>query len=352
MKNLWSGVLANGKRTTVLMANDLKELSEHLGAYGGNVLWVFDTNTSNMFKQMPANRVVIESGEIHKNLNSLLRIISTAAECGMARDSIFIGFGGGVVCDMTSFASSLYMRGTRLTLVPTTLLCMCDACLGGKAAIDFNGQKNLLGSFYPAQEVLVCSDTLRTLSDAEYINGLGEVIKHAILSPDDQLYKLLVSRRSEILKRDKSVMEEMIALSLQVKAHYLEQDPDETKGIRQMLNLGHTFGHALESSSRFTRFSHGQCVAWGTCRAFEAGVALGLSDPSYAQGALKLFKSFGYEIEYRIGRGDWIEFISHIALDKKKLGGKVMFVIPLSQGNCKLMPLDQSLIQKLVIAHY
>ncbi|MBJ2356466.1 3-dehydroquinate synthase family protein [Sphaerochaeta sp. S2] len=350
MKSMVTTQLDNGKQTEVLLADDLKDLSVHLGEYGRLVLWVFDTNTAKLFKQLPPSHVVLESGESAKNFSSLERILSAALDEGLARDGRIIGFGGGVVCDMSAFAASVYMRGCRLTLVPTTLLAMVDASLGGKAAIDFKGMKNMVGSFYPASEVLISIDTLRTLNDKEFLNGLAEVVKHALLSQDEELYKFLLVRKNEILSRDPKTLAALVELSLKVKQWYIEQDPTETKGIRQSLNLGHTFGHALESSSHYLMWGHGACVAWGTCRALEAGVALGVTDKAYASGVTKLFKSFGYDIEYRIGRGDWIEYRDHLLKDKKKADGKVQFVLLEKQGSTVLSPLDLQLIQHLVIA--
>lgn len=352
MREVLQTTLAGGRKTTVYAADDLADLSHRLGDYGRNVLWVFDTHTAKLFKQLPPYHIVLESGEEHKDIKSLLRIISAASEFGMARDSRFIGFGGGVVADMTALAASLYMRGCRLTLVPTTLLCMCDATLGGKTAIDFQGSKNLIGTFYPAEDVLLSTDTLRTLPDKEYHNGMGEILKHALLCKDTSLTMFLVGHRSEILRRDSAVVTKMLELSLAVKQSYIEQDPTETKGIRQMLNLGHTFGHALESISHFGRFSHGECVAWGTCKALEAASSLGICEPSFAESGIKLFKMYGYDTAFRIGRGEWIEYRNHLAHDKKKRDGKVQFVIPERQGVCTLMPLDESLVQKLVIQQY
>jgi 3-dehydroquinate synthase len=350
MKTMMTATLAHGQQSTVLVADDLKDLASHLGSYGRLVMWVFDTNTAKLFKQLPPNHIVLESGESSKNFTSLERIISAALEEGLARDGRIIGFGGGVVCDMAAFAASIYMRGCHLTLVPTTLLAMVDASLGGKTAIDYRGVKNIVGSFYPASEILLCIDTLRTLNEKEYLNGLAEVIKHALLSQDEDLYRFLLVKKNEILSRDVKTLEEMLMLSLTVKKWYIEQDPTETKGLRQMLNLGHTFGHALESSSHFSLFGHGACVAWGTCRALEAGVALGVTDKSYGVGATKLFKSYGYAIDHRIGRGDWIEFRDHLLKDKKKVDGKVQFVLLESQGKAVLRPLELQMVQQLVIA--
>ncbi|MGE4454096.1 MAG: 3-dehydroquinate synthase family protein [Sphaerochaeta sp.] len=350
MKSMVKAQLENGRQTEVLLADDLKDLSAHLGEYGRLVLWVFDTNTAKLFKQLPPSHVVLESGESAKHFSSLERILGSALDEGLGRDGRIIGFGGGVVCDMAAFAASIYMRGCRLTLVPTTLLAMVDASLGGKTAIDFKGMKNMVGSFYPASEVLISIDTLRTLSEKEFLNGLAEVIKHALLSQDEELYKFLLVRKNEILSRDVKALSVLVELSLKVKRWYIEQDPTETLGIRQSLNLGHTFGHALESSSHYLMWGHGACVAWGTCRALEAGISLGITDKAYASGAIKLFKSFGYDIEYRIGRGDWIEFRDHLLKDKKKVDGKVRFVLMEKQGKTILSPLDLSLIQHLVIA--
>ncbi|MGH0054254.1 MAG: 3-dehydroquinate synthase, partial [Sphaerochaetaceae bacterium] len=251
MKSMVTTQLGNDRQTEVLLADDLKDLSAHLGEYGRLVLWVFDTNTAKLFKQLPPSHIVLESGESAKNFSSLERILSAALDEGLARDGRIIGFGGGVVCDMSAFAASIYMRGCRLTLVPTTLLAMVDASVGGKTAIDFKGMKNMVGTFFPASEVLISIDTLRTLNDKEFLNGLAEVIKHALLSQDEELYKFLLVRKNEILNRDTKALAALVELSLKVKQWYIEQDPSETLGIRQSLNLGHTFGHALESSSHY-----------------------------------------------------------------------------------------------------
>lgn len=347
---MMTATLAHGQQTTVLLADDLKDLAAHLGSYGRSVMWVFDTNTAKLFKQLPPSNIVLESGESSKNFSSLERIISAALEEGLARDGRIIGFGGGVVCDMAALAGSIYMRGCNLTLVPTTLLSMVDASLGGKTAIDYKGVKNIVGSFYPASEVLMCIDTLRTLNEKEFLNGLAEVIKHALLSQDEVLYKFLLVKKNEILSRDSKTLEQLLYHSLEVKKWYIEQDPLEKKGLRQLLNLGHTFGHALESSSHFTLFGHGASIAWGTCRALEAGVSLGITDKAYAVGATKLFKSYGYAIDHRIGRGDWIEFRDHLLKDKKKVDGKIQFVFLESQGKAVLRPLDLKMVQQLVIA--
>ncbi|MBR1920221.1 MAG: 3-dehydroquinate synthase [Spirochaetales bacterium] len=344
--------LQDGKRTKVLIAKDIKDLSLHLSGYGRNVMWVFDRNSAALFTELPEQRVVLEAGEIHKSWKSIELILSAAVNYGLARDSIFIGFGGGVVCDMTALASSLYMRGARLVLVPTTLLCMVDASVGGKTAIDFANAKNLIGSFYPAEEVLICTDTLRTLPENEYLCGLGEVVKHSFLTKSTELYDFMMANRDPILHRNRELVAEMVRMSIQVKADFIEKDPTEQKGIRSFLNLGHTFAHALESSGNFASFSHGKAVAWGCSRALELGVLMGITDRAFADRCNKILRAYRFDIDYRIGRGDWLSFYQALAKDKKKLGGHVKFVLLQDQGEPLLTVVDPKLIQSVVIASY
>lgn len=350
MEKVFTVTLQSGKTTDVFFADSIKDLSSKLSSYGLNALWVFDTNTAPLFKNLPPNRIVLESGEKSKNWKSIERIISAALDFHLARDSYFIAFGGGVVCDMTALASSLYMRGTKLILVPTTLLCMVDASVGGKTAIDYAGAKNLIGTFNPAQDVLISSDVLRTLSESEYISGLGEVLKHAILSDNEDLYNFLVNNKDKVLNRDRATVTEMVKLSIAVKNNYIERDPEEKKGIRSALNLGHTFAHALESITHFSGISHGKAVAWGCGRAFEASYELGLIDEAFYKKVSSLFEMYPFDMSYRVGRGEWLDFQEAIGKDKKRMSGNVKFVLIEGFGKPVLKQLDMKLVQRIVIA--
>lgn len=340
--------LSGGRSTDVISLKDIKDLSKKLGSYGNNVMWVFDSNSAGLFRDLPEKRIILEPGEREKNLKSLEKIISRALDYNLARDSRFIAFGGGVVCDMTALAASLYMRGARLTLVPTTLLSMVDASLGGKTAIDYEGGKNLIGTFYPAEEVLISIDTLRTLPEKEFKCGLGEVLKHAFLSEDRRLWDYLVSNRESIQKRDKATLSELVSISLEVKRSYLEKDPEETKGIRSFLNFGHTFGHALESIQNFS-LSHGEAVAWGLGRALEAGYVAGITPRDLFEEGLELLRLYNYDTGYRIGRGEWLSFTSALRKDKKKSSGTVKFVLLGKDGRPILSPLEDNIVRNAVI---
>lgn len=348
MEKKMSLSLSEGKTSDVYFAKDIKDLSTGLSSYGDNVFWVFDTNSARLFSSLPEKRIVIDSGETNKNLKSLEKIIERALSFGSARDTRFLAFGGGVICDMTALASSLYMRGTRLTLVPTTLLCMVDATLGGKTAIDYLGAKNLVGTFYPAEDIVISIDTLRTLPDKEFKSGLGEVIKHAFLTEDPSLLSFLHENREKILKRDKETLNIMVEDSLLVKKKFIEADPRETKGIRSFLNLGHTFAHALESMAGY-RISHGEAVAWGLLRAIEASYITNLCNKDLYDLAYAILKEYGYDVDYRIGRGDWIAYFEALKKDKKKSNGSVKFVLLESLGKPCLLPLEEKYIRAVTL---
>ena len=330
------------KQTTVRFLDS----SELLNFDYKTVLTTFDTNTRKLFpKNIPVNEFVLEPGEITKKWESVGAIISKAIEIGAARDSLFVGVGGGVICDMAAFAGSIYMRGTDIVLIPTSLLAMADAAFGGKTGIDFQGYKNMIGTFVPASEVRICIDLLKSLPDREYMNGLGEIIKHGLLR-DIEILKILNNEYKSVLARNRDVLTELVDRSIKVKGWYVEQDAVES-GIRAHLNLGHTFGHALESVSGFTGISHGEAVVWGIIKALETGILMGLTDPSWLSEVLSLVEKYSYNLETP-------KNINHEALidalkkDKKKKGGAVQFVLQRKQGDTFLSPVDYSLLKDVL----
>lgn len=347
MNKLFSVPLKGGNVTDVFNVDSIDELCAYLESVRADKLYVFDTNTAQILPSLPARSIVLPSGEKEKRWASIDRILSKALSLGMARDSIFVAIGGGVILDMTAFAASVYMRGSRCILVPTTLLSAVDATLGGKTGIDYGDAKNIVGTFYPAESVLIAPDTLSTLSDREFRCGLGEVIKHAFLSEDRRLYQFLSDNKDRILKRDNDTVSEMIKLSLEVKIHYITLDPEEKKGIRSCLNLGHTFGHALEAMKGYS-ISHGEGVAWGMARAFEAGAAIGITPIPYRDECIALIKSYGFDTDYKICASEMSRFMDAIGKDKKKKGGAVRFVLMEENGKPCLLPLEHDTVKYAV----
>ena len=346
MERIFSVPLKGGQITDVYAFSSIKSLWDNLGIGHDNALFVADTNTQ-CYLPPEANSIVIPAGESEKNWSSIDRILSRALELGLARDSVFVAVGGGVILDMTAFAASVYMRGSRLVLVPTTLLSMVDATLGGKTGIDYGGGKNLVGTFYPSERVMIASAFLSSLPMREYMCGLGEVVKHAFLSHDTRLAEFLLAEKERILARDESIMDRMIRLSLEVKIDYITRDPEEKKGIRSALNLGHTFGHALEALKGFS-ISHGEGVAWGVAKAFQAGVLTGITDREFAAKSISLIEAFGFDSETVISAEDFPSFLAAIAKDKKKKGGEVRFVLMKNQGEPVLTPLDEGVVRRCV----
>ena len=338
-----------GRSTEVWSAASDGDLKARLDSYGKNVLYVFDDNTAPVYGgSLPENSLVLPHGENWKNWDSVDRILTKAFELGLARDSLFIGFGGGVILDMTAFAASVFMRGASAVLVPTTLLAMVDATLGGKTGIDYQGGKNAVGTFFPAQDVLIDSRTLSSLPDKEWRCGLGEVVKHAFLSEDRRLHSFLADNRRCILSRYEEAVSEMIRLSLEVKIWYITRDPEEKLGIRSSLNLGHTFGHAWESMSGFS-VSHGEGVAWGTARALELGMELGVTDKDWGRDALDLLESFPFSLSGRISPDSFPSFLKAVSKDKKKKGGAVRFILMEGQGRPVLRVLSDEEIRRTVV---
>lgn len=347
MENVFNAKLANGKESKVWFTQDLLEMQEKINALGSNILIVTDENTER-YTPNKEKTVVLQSGEEHKNWESLDKILSTAIESGMARDSVFVAIGGGVVCDMTALASALYMRGAKLMLCPTTLLSMVDASVGGKAAIDYHGTKNTVGAFYPAEDIIICLETLKTLSDDQYMCGMGEVVKHAFLADTEELYNFLHSSHDAIMARDLASMHKMVKLSLEVKKNYVERDPMEQHGIRSVLNFGHTFGHALESVSNYG-VSHGEAVVWGMKKALTAGLFLGVTPQDFYLWAIDLIALYPFKADFKVKRSEGEAFLAATKKDKKKSNGTTKFVLLKGLGDPLLTPLSDEQVTVMAL---
>ena len=276
---------------------------------------------------------ILKSGEENKNWESIEKILSSAVEKKLGRDCVFIAVGGGVICDMVSFAASIYMRGCRLVLIPTTLLAMVDASIGGKTGFDFCGIKNLAGTFYPAENIFIPIDCLSTLPQKEMKSGFAEILKTAVLAGGDLFDQIEKSGITDFKNfytdlNSKNILI-LIEKSVKFKTDIVSEDLRET-GRRKILNLGHTFGHALESALGLGNISHGEAVAWGIIRACEMGVRLGITPADRAKRIVNLIKLFGYKTEYSFDKN---ALINSMFNDKKKRNGKLTFIIPDAQSS-------------------
>ena len=268
-------------------------------------------------------RVVVPAGERCKQRDVLFSLLDRFAEAQLTRESCVVAVGGGALTDLVACAASVYLRGIDVVLVPTSLLAMVDAAIGGKTGIDYGGYKNVVGTFYPAREVRICPDTLQTLSDREYRSGLGEVLKAAFLG-DTELLDLLERSSEAVLAREDEVVAEMIARAVTVKANVVAADFTE-QGQRAFLNLGHTFGHALESVLGLGEWTHGEAVAWGIARAMHAGLTLGTTERMWAQRVLALLERYGYNVGPTPVSAHMI--VDAMQRDKKRTTDGVRFVL-------------------------
>jgi len=279
--------------------------------------------------------IFLKSGEENKNWQSVETILCAANKAGLGRDGIFIAVGGGVIGDLAGFAASIYMRGCRFVLVSTTLLGMVDASVGGKTGFDLLGIKNLIGSFYPAQSVYIPLDALSTLPQAEIKSGMAELIKTAVLCGDDFLEQL--TPLAENFNNSKKFWEDgslqkCVEKAVSYKGGIVSEDFRES-GKRMLLNLGHTFGHALESVAGLGNISHGEAVAWGIVRACDLGTALKITPRERAEKIKKLILSFGYECACpHPCAGNKEELLNAMKSDKKKKSGSLTFIVPDEQS--------------------
>ncbi len=273
--------------------------------------------------------ITIPAGEQHKNLESVAVLWRSFLEHGLDRESSVIALGGGVISDLSGFASATYMRGINWIGIPTTLLSMVDASLGGKTGLDLPEGKNLIGSFYPPKLVLADPSLLLTLPEAELISGMAEVVKHGIIS-DPELFELC----SRGLNWVKANLEEVVKRAMAVKIKIIEEDPYE-RGIRAKLNLGHTVGHAVELVSRF-KLRHGEAVAIGTVIEAKYAERIGIASKGLADEIAATMSALGLPISIpeEMPRE---EIISIMKVDKKKTAKAIRFALPVEIGKVELV---------------
>jgi 3-dehydroquinate synthase len=218
---------------------------------------------------------LFSDAESAKHLGSVEQIARSLSRGGADRKSLVIAVGGGVVGDVAGFAAASYLRGIALVHVPTTLVAQVDSSIGGKTGVNLPEGKNLVGTFYPPRLVITDPDLLRTLPPREFRGGLAEVIKHAVIA-DAPMFALLEKDMDKVLRRDRGALGSLIPRNVQIKAHVVSRDERES-GLREILNFGHSFAHALESVTRYRRYQHGEAVAWGMMAAAFLGHEISLT---------------------------------------------------------------------------
>ena len=270
-------------------------------------------------------------GERAKRLTTLEKLAEKLVKQGADRGVTLIALGGGVVCDVTGFLASIYMRGVDVIQVPTTVLAQVDAAIGGKTGVNLVSGKNLLGTFHQPRTVLVDPTVVVTLPSREYRAGLYESLKSGIIG-DPGLFKLFEDRRREILDRDPVVVEKVIADSIRLKASVVSADEREG-GLRQVLNLGHTIGHALEAETGYTQLLHGEAVAWGMIAATHIALSTGKLDSVTAGRISNSILAFGRLPRMQVKTAS---ILKRLRSDKKTRQGVVHFILPREIGKVEI----------------
>ncbi len=283
-------------------------------------------------RDTPFTKLLLPSGEKFKRMAEVERMACEMVDAGADRHAMILAFGGGVVNDMGGFLAAVFMRGIPVIQIPTTLLAQVDAAVGGKTGANLVNGKNLVGCFHQPHAVLIDPGAVDTLPEREYRAGLYEVIKHGVIA-NEPLFRLMQGSREGVLRREAAVVDRMIGDSVGIKAHVVTVDEREG-GLRKILNFGHTFGHALEAETGYTRFLHGEAVGWGMLAATKLAMHRGL------------IAEEGAEIHDTVrsyGPLPALEGISAAALegrllaDKKTAHGNVHFVLPTRIGEVRVV---------------
>ena len=300
---------------------------------------VSDRNVSSLYRTalgplVDAPWLDLEPGEGSKTFATLERILDFLCEARLDRKSALIAFGGGVVGDVAGMAAALYMRGIPYVQVPTTLLAQVDSSVGGKTAVNLAAGKNLAGAFHQPALVIADTGTLATLSDDEFRSGLGEVVKTALLTSEEALAR--VERdATRIWQREPAALEAAVEMCVRTKALIVSRDPHE-KGPRKLLNLGHTFAHAIEHELGYGKVPHGVAVGVGVRLALDASRRMGrLAEPTLIGRVDALLRTFGMPrtlAELGDGKLDARRLVAAMALDKKNAAGRTRLVLPVTVG--------------------
>ncbi len=268
--------------------------------------------------------VVLPDGEKFKNLETLNLVFDALLQHRFNRTVTLVALGGGVVGDMTGFAAACYQRGVDFVQVPTTLLSQVDSSVGGKTGVNHPQGKNMIGAFYQPRSVLIDTNTLRSLPDREFAAGMAEVIKYGLIA-DADFFAWLEATVSALMARDEDALQHAIAVSCETKAWVVAQDEREG-GIRAILNLGHTFGHAIETATQYTSYLHGEAVAVGMLMAMDLSHRMGAVTREDCQRTQCLIEACGLPTKSPEGMNK-DQFMTLMSVDKKVLDGSLRLVL-------------------------
>jgi 3-dehydroquinate synthase len=289
--------------------------------------------------------ILFDDRESSKNMATVERLCRELARAGADRGAVIVALGGGVVGDVAGFVAASFLRGVSLVHVPTTLVAQADSAIGGKTGVNLAEGKNLVGAFYQPRLVLADPDTLATLPLREYRSGLYEVIKYGVIG-DPKMFRFLEQQMDRLLRRDRAALPWVLPRCIRAKADVVSRDERES-GLREILNFGHTVGHALEAVTGYAKYLHGEAVGWGMMAATLISMAMDLLPADSAARMLRLVS--------RVGPLPPLPAVAPARLlrvmraDKKARGGRLRFVLPRSIGRVQVVTgVPEALVAKAV----
>lgn len=325
-----------------------KRFLNYIDDYIGNidkVMIVTDENVDSFYGEIitenlkeETHKFIIESGESSKTLSTVERILSKMLELNFTRNSKIIALGGGVVGDIAGFVASIYMRGISFLQIPTTLLAQIDSSVGGKTGVNLPNGKNMIGSFYQAELVLIDTDTLKTLPRREIISGLGEIIKYGLIW-DYEFLNYIENNLNDILNLKEDILKNIICKCCKIKAEIVSKDEKEL-GLRKILNYGHTIGHALETASSYKRYSHGEAILIGMYYEGIMAKKLDLIGDDYLLKIQRIIESLDIDLDISVYPKELL--LDNMMGDKKNKEGKISFIFPNGKASVKEVLLDRS----------
>jgi len=278
--------------------------------------------------------LVVPDGEQHKNMEVLQTILDRCLESGLDRKATLIALGGGVIGDMVGFAAAIYQRGVNFIQIPTTVMAMVDSSVGGKTGVNHPLGKNMIGAFHQPQCVFIDTGSLSTLPDRELRSGVSEIVKYGLIR-DAEFFEWQEDNMEKLLERDSDALRFAITRSCQNKAAVVKADEKES-GVRATLNLGHTFGHAIENGSGYGSWLHGEAVSIGTAMAATMSGRMGWIDESLVKRIYTLLDRAKLPLELPVDSPmNEDKFLRRMSVDKKVANGKLRLILLKGDlGNC------------------
>lgn len=343
MKRLEVSIVERSKEYPILIKNGLRKQAGELikGVYNGQkILLVSDEKVNSLYGRemkeillaagFQVEKYIIPQGEKAKSFQYLQKGYDLLINKGFKRDSLLVALGGGVTGDLTGFLAATYMRGVPFVQIPTTLLAQVDSSVGGKTAINHQTGKNLIGSFYQPVLVIIDTDFLHTLDTREFKGGLAEIIKHGLIK-DKKLASYLLEKQSKILNLEPEALLHIVNRSCELKSQVVAEDEKE-KGVRALLNYGHTIGHALEALTDFSKYIHGEAVAIGMIGAARLGKLAEFLNDDEVIFIEELISGYGLPVNCQYAEAPDMIY-DKLFMDKKVQQGRLRWVVLDGIGN-------------------